>query len=100
MVLWGKGLVLKHGIRVVPTQAITPFIIYNPPPLASGMTNVANPSKVWFRGKAEVGREANSANSAENAEFAPPICRMPLGPSQPSPKLIPEAGSAPGFDIA
>src|ERR1019366_5861345 len=32
--------------------------------------------------------------------FAPPICRMPLGPSQASPKLIPEAGSAPGFDIA
>jgi len=32
--------------------------------------------------------------------FAPPTCRMPLGPSQASPKLIPEAGSAPGFDIA
>ena len=31
--------------------------------------------------------------------FAPPTCRMPLGPSQASPKLIPEAGSAPGFDI-
>src|SRR5262249_6608235 len=31
--------------------------------------------------------------------FAPPTCRMPLGPSQASPELIPEAGSAPGFDI-
>src|SRR5258707_13005409 len=31
--------------------------------------------------------------------FAPPTCRMPLGPSQASPKLIPEDGSAPGFDI-
>ena len=31
--------------------------------------------------------------------FAPPICRMPLGPSQASPKLIPEVGPAPGFDI-
>jgi hypothetical protein len=30
----------------------------------------------------------------------PPTCRMPLGPSQASAKLIPEAGSAPGFDIA
>ena len=34
------------------------------------------------------------------SSFAPPTCRMPLGPSQASPKLIPEAGSAPGFDIA
>src|SRR5262249_15252717 len=32
--------------------------------------------------------------------FAPPTCRMPLGLYQASPKLIPEAGSAPGFDIA
>jgi hypothetical protein len=32
--------------------------------------------------------------------FAPPTCRMPLGPSQASPKLVPEDGSAPGFDIA
>src|SRR5215475_2668545 len=32
--------------------------------------------------------------------FAPPTCRMPLGPYQASPKLIPEAGSAPGFDVA
>jgi hypothetical protein len=31
--------------------------------------------------------------------FAPPICRMPLGPSQASPKLVPEVGPAPGFDI-
>ena len=31
--------------------------------------------------------------------FAPPTCRMPLGPSQASPKLIPEEGSPPGFDI-
>ena len=29
--------------------------------------------------------------------FAPPPCRMPLGPSQASPKLIPEDGSAPDF---
>jgi len=32
--------------------------------------------------------------------FAPPTCRMPLGLYQASPKLIPEAGPAPGFDIA
>src|SRR6266849_9996061 len=32
--------------------------------------------------------------------FAPPTCRMPLGPSQASPELVPEAGSAPSFDIA
>src|SRR5258707_12275213 len=31
--------------------------------------------------------------------FAPSTCRMPLGPSQASPKLIPEEGSPPGFDI-
>jgi len=31
--------------------------------------------------------------------FAPPTCRMPLGQSQCIPKLIPEDGSAPGFDI-
>jgi hypothetical protein len=31
--------------------------------------------------------------------FAPSTCRMPPGPSQASPKLIPEAGSAPSFDI-
>src|ERR1700738_1564515 len=31
--------------------------------------------------------------------FAPPTCRMPLGQSQCIPKLIPEVGSAPGFDI-
>src|SRR5215467_2730450 len=31
--------------------------------------------------------------------FAPPTCRMPLGLYQASPKLIPEAGPAPGFDI-
>src|ERR1700758_4772679 len=27
--------------------------------------------------------------------FAPPTCRMPLGPSQASPELIPEEGSPP-----
>jgi hypothetical protein len=32
--------------------------------------------------------------------FAPPPCRMPLGPSQASPKLIPEEWPLPGFDIA
>jgi len=32
--------------------------------------------------------------------FAPPTCRMPLGQYQPSPELIPEVGSTPGFDIA
>src|SRR5262249_9461342 len=32
--------------------------------------------------------------------FAPSTCRMPLGPSQASPELIPEEGSPPGFDIA
>jgi hypothetical protein len=32
--------------------------------------------------------------------FAPPTCRMPLGPSQASPELIPEEGSPPGSDIA
>jgi len=31
--------------------------------------------------------------------FAPPTCRMPLGPYQASPELISEAGSAPDFDI-
>src|SRR5271169_6458838 len=31
--------------------------------------------------------------------FAPPPCRMPLGPSQASPKLIPEEWPPPGFDI-
>ena len=33
------------------------------------------------------------------SSFAPPTCRMPLGPSQASPELIPEEGSPPGFDI-
>src|SRR5260370_11972013 len=32
--------------------------------------------------------------------FAPPTCRLPLGPPQASPKLIPDAGPAPSFDIA
>jgi len=32
--------------------------------------------------------------------FAPPTCRMPVGQSQASPKFIPEAASAPSFDIA
>ena len=31
--------------------------------------------------------------------FAPPTCRMPLEPSQASPKLISEDGSAPDFGI-
>src|SRR5207247_6760189 len=31
--------------------------------------------------------------------FAPPTCRMPLGQSQDTRKLIPEEGSPPGFDI-
>src|SRR6266436_5602489 len=34
------------------------------------------------------------------SSFAPPTCRMPLGPSQASPELIPEEGSSPGFDIS
>src|SRR5262249_7845534 len=34
------------------------------------------------------------------SSFAPPTCRMPLGQSQASPELIPEAGSPPGFGIA
>jgi hypothetical protein len=32
--------------------------------------------------------------------FAPPTCRMPFGQYQGTPELIPEAGSAPSFDIA
>jgi len=32
--------------------------------------------------------------------FAPPTRRMPSGPFQASPGLIPEEGSPPGFDIA
>ena len=32
--------------------------------------------------------------------FAPPPCRMPLGPSQASPKLIPKGWPPPGFGIA
>ena len=31
---------------------------------------------------------------------APPPCRMPLGPSQASPKLIPKEWPPPGFGIA
>jgi hypothetical protein len=31
--------------------------------------------------------------------FAPPTRRLPPGPSQASPRLIPEDGSPPGFDI-
>jgi len=31
--------------------------------------------------------------------FAPPTRRMPFGPFQASPELIPEDGSPPGFDI-
>src|SRR3974390_573974 len=34
------------------------------------------------------------------SSFAPPTCRMSLGPSQASPKPIPEEGSPSGFDIA
>jgi hypothetical protein len=34
------------------------------------------------------------------SSFAPPTCRMPFGPHQVSPELIPEEGSPPGFDIA
>src|ERR1700720_3097169 len=34
------------------------------------------------------------------SSFAPPTCRMPLGPYQASPELIPEEGSPPGSDIA
>jgi putative ABC transport system substrate-binding protein len=33
------------------------------------------------------------------SSFAPPTCRMPLGPSQASPELIPGEGSPPGSDI-
>ena len=33
------------------------------------------------------------------SSFAPPVCRMPFGPSQAPPELIPEEGEAPGFDI-
>src|SRR5450755_3430712 len=34
------------------------------------------------------------------SSFAPPTCRMPPGPYQASPELIPEEGSPPGFDTA
>ena len=34
------------------------------------------------------------------SSFAPPTCRMPPGPYQASPGLIPGEGSSPGFDIA
>jgi hypothetical protein len=34
------------------------------------------------------------------SSFAPPTCRMPPGPYQASPGLIPEEGSPSGFDIA
>ena len=34
------------------------------------------------------------------SSFAPSTCRMPLGPYQASPELIPKEGSSLGFDIA
>jgi hypothetical protein len=34
------------------------------------------------------------------SSFAPPTCRMSLGPYQGIPELIPEEGSSPGSDIA
>jgi hypothetical protein len=45
-------------------------------------------------------RDRFSRSIRSRSSFAPPTCRMPLGPSQASPELIPEEGSSPGFDIA
>jgi hypothetical protein len=45
-------------------------------------------------------RPGSRVPSKSPVELRPPTCRMPLGPSRASPKPIPEAGSAPGFDIA
>jgi hypothetical protein len=38
-------------------------------------------------------------HTGARSRFAPPTCRMPLGPSQASPKLIPKDEPPLGFDI-
>ena len=46
-----------------------------------------------------IGEQVLTFRTKAWSSFAPPTCRMPLGPSQASPELIPEEGSPPGFDI-
>jgi hypothetical protein len=46
-----------------------------------------------------IGEQVRTFRTKAWSSFAPPTCRMPLGPSQASPELIPEEGSPPGFDI-
>ena len=46
-----------------------------------------------------IGEQVLTFRTKAWSSFAPPTCRMPLGPSQASPKLIPKDGPALGFDI-
>jgi hypothetical protein len=69
-----KGVVLKRW-----TEPSDHFTIYDPPPLADRNAKRPHPVKVCFRGKAEMGREANSAKRVENYSFRTlRLCRTRL----------------------
>src|SRR4029077_2815498 len=46
-----------------------------------------------------IGAQVLTIHTSAWLSFAPPPCRMPLGPSQGTPKLIPEEWPPSGFDI-
>src|SRR4249919_577556 len=46
-----------------------------------------------------IGEQVLTFHTKAWSSFAPPPCRMPLGPSQASPELIPGEGSPPSSDI-
>jgi hypothetical protein len=51
----------------------------------------------WSRLCLGIAGQVLTFHTRARLSFAPPTCRMPLGPSQASPKLIPEAGVSPRF---
>ena len=46
-----------------------------------------------------IGEQVLTFRTKAWSSFAPPTCRMPFGPSQASPELIPGEGSPPSSDI-
>jgi hypothetical protein len=58
------------------------------PPSAAGLREIAIMHVAMF----------DAVNSIDR-RYAPPTCRMPFGPSQASPELIPGEGSPPSSDI-
>jgi hypothetical protein len=54
---------------------------------------------IQLKSPTNIGEKVRTFHTKAWSSFAPPPCRMPLGPSQASPELMPEEGSPLGFDI-